>query len=166
VAALAVLLIVSQSRAPSGAASSPGDEDERIGQRPDSRRAAGRRAAARRAAAPGGAGTSRPLADRRTEIAAIQQSCTDAQQMRRMFHRARKVLLGKLRGDQNRARLVLEALLTAECTPEGSRHWVSYYLTMAHIKAGRCAKARRAWEPYRKHHTQTHGKPPTFPPCR
>ncbi len=152
VAALAVMLIMSMGHGEKSAAPAPAAVPMAA---PPARRASPRRAVAPRRASPPD-----------SKLAAIRKRCTDADTMRQMFHHARKVILGQLRGDLEQARLVLEALLTAKCTPSTSRHWVSYYLTMAHIKAGRCEAARKAWQVYRDYQRRTTGKAPSLPRCQ
>jgi hypothetical protein len=98
-------------------------------------------------------------------VAEIRRGCDSQAKMRRLFHPARKIIQGRLRGDLEQARRVMEALLPAKCTPDATRHWVSYYLTIAYVRQGRCADARRAWTLYERFGVERRGRTPSFPKC-
>jgi eukaryotic-like serine/threonine-protein kinase len=98
-------------------------------------------------------------------VAEIRRGCKSQATMRHLFHRARKIVLGKMRGNLEHARRILAALLPAKCTPNATRHWVSYYLTMAYVRQGRCGDARRAWSLYERDQVRRRGRRPSFPAC-
>lgn len=106
-----------------------------------------------------------PPAPSLPSVAEIRRSCQSQANMRSLFHRARKIILGRIRGNLEHARRILQALLPAKCTPDATRHWVSYYLTMAYVRQGKCTDARRAWTLYEQFQIKRRGKPPSFPRC-
>jgi len=98
-------------------------------------------------------------------VAEIRRSCQSHANMRSLYHRARKIILGRRRGNLDHAQRIMEALLPARCTPDSTRHWVSYYLTMAYVRQGKCSAARRAWTLYERFQIRRRGKAPSFPRC-
>lgn len=98
-------------------------------------------------------------------VAEIRLGCDSQATMRRLFHPARKIIIGRRRGNLEHATRTLQALLPAKCTPNATRHWVSYYLTMAFVRQGKCVAARRAWTLYEQYHLQRRRKKPSFPRC-
>jgi len=98
-------------------------------------------------------------------VAEIRRSCDSQATMRKLFHPARKIILGRLQGDLEHAVRTLQALLPARCTPNVTRHWVSYYLTKGYVRQGKCGAARRAWTLYERWHFKRRRKKPDFPRC-